>query len=84
MDSFDVENLKRIRELLNNPPDLEAMVVSGELQRKGQGWYMPTSETAMEAIKPFVIGVKSDKHGKLTAFQVQKPRKRATLPGRTS
>jgi hypothetical protein len=71
-----------VKKHVDNYPDLEAMVTSGELVHKA-GWYEPQSTEALNAIIHYATSVRHGKNGK-TAVKIPKLSKRlktlATMP----
>lgn len=60
----EVAVLKRIiKERIDNYPDLQAMIASGQLTYKA-GWYEPNNKEAFDAIAPYATSFRVGKDGK--------------------
>jgi hypothetical protein len=72
----DKEELKKlIKDRVENYPDLDAMVASGDLIRRSGSWYEPRSAEAFNAVIQYAKGVRVAKDGR-SQIQVGKQSKR--------
>lgn len=73
---LDKEELKKlIKARVENYPDLDAMVISGDLIRRSGSWYEPRSTEAFNAIIQYAKAVRVGKDGR-GQVQVAKQNKR--------
>jgi hypothetical protein len=65
---------KKIKEHVDNYPDVDALVAAGRLIRKA-GWYEAMDKEAFDAIAPYATGFRQLKNGK-GQVKISKPTKR--------
>ena len=66
-----------IKELVDNYPDLDAMVASGALTSVAGGWYEPQTTAAFNAISKYATQIRTSKAGR-AQVKLSKPDKRLT------